>query len=151
MNFSAMPDAWSTVNNALQAAVCAESLFQVTRTLFGLGGLDVAGEARVPKHWRISADAGSLVFLPVCIWCCRFSARRLFVTPLRWIVDTQGDAGFCGQQCRATPLTVTRSDPRLLDAGDLLEEVWTNTPSHGKSIFNAASLVARDPSEKKSV
>jgi ABC-type transporter lipoprotein component MlaA len=49
-NFSAMPDAWSTVNNALQAQFALKVCSRSRRTLFGLGVLDVAGEARVPKH-----------------------------------------------------------------------------------------------------
>lgn len=158
--FGNVSDAWSTVNNALQAKpqFALESLFRVTvNTLFGLGGiLDVAGEARIPKHtedfgqtlghWGV--PAGPYLVLPVLGPSTVRDTAAL-------IVDTQGDAVSAASNVAArNTLTATRAvniRARLLDAGDLLEEASLDKYSFAREIHlqRRRSLVARDPSEKE--
>lgn len=158
--FGNVSDAWSAVNNALQAKpeFALDSLFRVTvNTLFGLGGLlDVAGEARIPRHsedfgqtlghWGV--PSGPYLVLPVLGPSTVRDTAAL-------IVDTQGDAvSAVGNVPVRNTLTATRAvniRARLLDAGDLLEEASLDKYSFAREIHlqRRRSLVGRNPNEKE--
>ena len=158
--FGNVSDAWSAVNNALQAKpeFALDSLFRVTvNTLFGLGGvLDVAGEARIPKHtedfgqtlghWGV--PAGPYLVLPILGPSTVRDTAAL-------IVDTQGDAISAASNVAArNTLTATRAvniRARLLDAGDLLDEASLDKYSFAREIHlqRRRSLVGRNPNEKE--
>lgn len=158
--FGNVSDAWSAVNNALQAKpeFALDSLFRVTvNTLFGLGGvLDVAGEARIPKHtedfgqtlghWGV--PSGPYLVLPILGPSTVRDTAAL-------IVDTQGDAVSAASNVAArNTLTATRAvniRARLLDAGDLLEEASLDKYSFAREIHlqRRRSLVGRNPAEKE--
>lgn len=158
--FGNVSDAWSTVNNALQAKpeAALDSLFRVTvNTLFGLGGiLDVAGEARIPRHtedfgqtlghWGV--PAGPYLVLPVLGPSTVRDTAAL-------IVDTQGDAVSAVSQIPLrNTLTATRAvslRARLLDAGDLLDEASLDKYSFAREIHlqRRRSLVVRNINEKE--
>ena len=158
--FGNVSDAWSAVNNALQAKpeFALDSLFRVTvNTLFGLGGvLDVAGEARIPKHtedfgqtlghWGV--PSGPYLVLPILGPSTVRDTAAL-------IVDTQGDAVSAASNVAArNTLTATRAvniRAGLLDAGDLLEEASLDKYSFAREIHlqRRRSLVGRNPNEKE--
>ena len=158
--FGNVSDAWSTVNNVLQAKpeFALDSLFRVTvNTLFGLGGiLDVAGEANIPKHtedfgqtlghWGV--PAGPYLVLPVLGPSTVRDTAAL-------IVDTQGDAVSAASNVAArNTLTATRAvniRARLLDAGNLLDEASLDKYSFAREVHlqRRRSLVGRDPIEKE--
>lgn len=158
--FGNVSDAWSTVNNALQAKpqFALDSLFRVTvNTLFGLGGiLDVAGEASIPKHtedfgqtlghWGV--PAGPYLVLPVLGPSTVRDTAAL-------LVDTRGDAVSATSNIAArNTLTAARAvsiRARLLDAGDLLDQASLDKYSFAREVHlqRRRSLVGRDPSEKE--
>jgi phospholipid-binding lipoprotein MlaA len=156
--FGNVSDAWSVVNNALQAKpqFALESLFRVTvNTLFGLGGLlDVAGEAGIPKHtedfgqtlghWGVAS--GPYLVLPILGPSTVRDTAAL-------VVDTQGDAvAAAGNVAVRNSLMATRVvnvRSRLLDAGDLLDEAALDKYSFARDVHlqRRRSLVARNPGE----
>ena len=158
--FGNVSDAWSAVNNALQAKpeFALDSLFRVTvNTLFGLGGiLDVAGEARIPKHtedfgqtlghWGV--PSGPYLVLPVLGPSTVRDTAAL-------LVDIQGDAVTAASNVATrNTLTATRAvsiRARLLDAGDLLDEASLDKYSFAREIHlqRRRSLVGRNPVEKE--
>lgn len=158
--FGNVSDAWSTVNNALQAKpqFALESLFRVTvNTLFGLGGiLDVAGEAQIPRHsedfgqtlghWGV--PAGPYLVLPILGPSTVRDTAAL-------IVDTQGDAVSATSNIAArNTLTATRAvsiRARLLDAGDLLDQASLDKYSFAREVHlqRRRSLVGRNPMDKE--
>ena len=158
--FGNVSDAWSTVNNALQAKpeFALDSLFRVTvNTLFGLGGiLDVAGEAKIPRHtedfgqtlghWGV--PAGPYLVLPVLGPSTVRDTAAL-------IVDTQGDAVSAASNVAArNTLTATRAvaiRARLLDAGDLLDQASLDKYSFAREVHlqRRRSLVERSPTDKE--
>lgn len=158
--FGNVSDAWSTVNNVLQAKpeFALDSLFRVTvNTLFGLGGiLDVAGEANIPKHtedfgqtlghWGV--PAGPYLVLPVL-------GPSTVRDTAAMIVDTQGDAVSAASNVAArNTLTAVRAvdiRARLLDAGNLLDEASLDKYSFAREIHlqRRRSLVGRNPTEKE--
>ncbi|MDB5843811.1 MAG: VacJ family lipoprotein [Polaromonas sp.] len=129
--FENISDAWSFVNNVLQAkpAEAADSLFRVTtNTLWGVGGIfDVATELKIPKHkedfgqtlgtWGLAS--GPYVVLPL------FGSSSVRDTA-GLVVDMQGDLV---SQSNNVPVrnslkTLDLVDTRasLLGAGDLLDQ-----------------------------
>lgn len=158
--FGNVSDAWSAVNNVLQAKpeFALDSLFRVTvNTLFGLGGvLDVAGEAHIPKHtedfgqtlghWGV--PAGPYLVLPILGPSTVRDAAAL-------IVDTQGDAVSAASNVAArNTLTATRAvslRARLLDAGELLDEASLDKYSFAREVHlqRRRSLVGRNANEKE--
>lgn len=129
--FGNLKDAWSVVNNALQGKgeYAGDSLGRVMiNTVFGLGGLlDMAGEAKIPKHtedfgqtlgvWGV--PAGPYLVLPVLGSSTVRDTAAL-------IVDAQGDAvSSTGNVPTRNTLQVTRAvnvRANLLSAGNLLDE-----------------------------
>ena len=129
--FENISDAWSLVNNVLQAkpAEAANSLFRVTtNTLWGVGGIfDVATELKIPKHkedfgqtlgvWGLGA--GPYVVLPL------FGPSSVRDTA-GLVVDLQGNLV---SQASNVPVRNSLSGLRLVDAragllsaGDLLDQ-----------------------------
>lgn len=158
--FGNVSDAWSAVNNALQAKpqFALESLFRVTvNTLFGLGGLlDVAGEARIPKHTedfgqtlgRWGVPSGPYLVLPILGPSTVRDTAAL-------VVDTQGDAvSAASNVATRNTLLVTRAvniRSRLLDAGDLLDEASLDKYSFARDVHlqRRRSLLGRNPAERE--
>lgn len=129
--FANLSDAWSMVNNVLQArpAEAMDSLFRVTtNTLWGVGGIfDVATELKIPRHkedfgqtlgtWGLAS--GPYVVLPL------FGPSSVRDTA-GLVVDMQGDLVSQSSNVpvrnslKSLNLVDTRAN--LLGAGDLLDQ-----------------------------
>ncbi len=129
--FANLSDAWSMVNNVLQArpAEAMDSLFRVTtNTLWGVGGIfDVATELKIPRHkedfgqtlgtWGLAS--GPYVVLPL------FGPSSVRDTA-GLVVDMQGDLVSQSSNVPARnslkSLNLVDTRANLLGAGDLLDQ-----------------------------
>ena len=158
--FGNLQDAWSVVNNALQGKgeYAGDSLGRVMiNTVFGLGGLlDMAGEAKIPKHtedfgqtlgeWGV--PSGPYLVLPVLGSSTVRDSAAL-------IVDTQGDvvSSLSNVPARNT-LQVTRGvnlRAKLLNAGNLLDEASLDKYTFAREVHlrRRRSLIGPSPTEKE--
>lgn len=129
--FENISDAWSTVNNVLQArpAAAVDSFFRfTTNTLWGVGGIfDVATELQIPKH---KEDFGQTLG----VW--GLGAGPYVVLPVFGPSSVRDTAGLAGDmqgnllsQVEKVPLRNSLSGLRVVDtrasllgAGNLLEQ-----------------------------
>ncbi len=158
--FGNLQDAWSVVNNALQGKgeQAGDSLGRVMiNTVFGLGGLlDMAGEAKIPKHtedfgqtlgvWGV--PAGPYLVLPVLGSSTVRDSAAL-------IVDRQADAVSSLNNAPArNALQLTRAvnlRANFLGAGNLLDEAALDKYTFAREIHlqRRRSLIGRNPNEKE--
>jgi len=158
--FGNLKDVWSVVNNALQGKgeYAGDSLGRVmVNTVFGLGGLlDMAGEAKIPRHtedfgqtlgaWGV--PAGPYLVLPLLGSSTVRDTAAL-------IVDTQGDAvSSTGNVSARNTLQVTRAvnvRAKLLNAGDLLDEAALDTYTFAREVHlqRRRSLIRPNDQEER--
>ena len=158
--FGNLQDAWSVVNNALQGKgeYAGDSLGRVMiNTVFGLGGvLDMAGEAKIPKHtedfgqtlgvWGV--PAGPYLVLPVLGPSTVRDTSAL-------LVDFQGDpVASATSVSTRNSLQATRAvniRANFLGAGNLLDEAALDKYTFAREVHlqRRRSLVGRNPAEKE--
>ena len=158
--FGNIRDAWSAVNNALQAKPqqAFESLFRfTTNTVFGVAGIfDVASELNIPKHsedfgqtlghWGV--PAGPYLVLPVL-------GPSTFRDTAGTVVDFNGnlltrsnDVGF---RNTVSAIGIVNVRANLLDAGDLLEQASLDKYSFARDVYlqRRRSLIRPDAAAKE--
>ena len=129
--FENLSDAWSFVNNVLQAkpVEAADSLFRfTTNTFWGLGGvLDVASDLKIPKHkedfgqtlgtWGLSS--GPYLVLPLFGPSSVRDSAGLLVDRQGSLLSQTNDIG---ARNSLTGLNLIDTRANLLEAGNLLDQ-----------------------------
>ena len=129
--FENLSDAWSFVNNVLQArpAEAADTLFRfTTNTFWGLGGvLDVASDLKIPKHkedfgqtlgtWGLSS--GPYLVLPLFGPSSVRDSAGLLVDRQGSLLSQTNDVGVRNS---LTGLNLVDIRANLLEAGNLLDQ-----------------------------
>lgn len=158
--FGNLQDAWSVVNNALQGKgqQAGDSLGRVViNTVFGLGGLlDMAGEAKIPKHtedfgqtlgaWGV--PSGPYLVLPALGSSTVRDAAALIVDVQADVVSTAGNIPI------RNTLQVTRivnGRANLLGAGNLLDEAALDKYTFSREVHmqRRRSLIGRNLNDKE--
>jgi phospholipid-binding lipoprotein MlaA len=158
--FGNIGDAWSAVNNALQAKPqrAFESLFRfTTNTVFGVAGLfDVASELQIPKHsedfgqtlghWGV--PSGPYLVLPVLGPSTFRDTAGTFVDFNGNLLTRTNDVGF---RNTVSAIGIVNVRANLLDAGDLLDQASLDKYSFARDVYlqRRRSLIRPDTGTKE--
>ncbi|MBH1958164.1 MlaA family lipoprotein [Polaromonas sp.] len=158
--FENISDAWSFVNNVLQAkpVEAADTFFRFTiNTLWGVGGIfDVASEMKIPKHkedfgqtlgtWGLAS--GPYLVLPVL---GSSSVRDSFGMVVDWQGNLVGQVDNVPTRNSLTVLRLVDTRASLLNAGNVLEQAALDKYSFNRDFYlqRRRSLLGNGEAEKR--
>ncbi|CAN5551154.1 VacJ family lipoprotein [soil metagenome] len=158
--FENISDAWSFVNNVLQArpAAAVDTFFRFTvNTFWGLGGIfDVASEMKIPKHkedfgqtlgtWGLAS--GPYLVLPVL---GSSSVRDSFGLVVDWQGNLVGQVDNVPTRNSLTGLRLVDARASLLNASNVLEQAALDKYSFTRDFYlqRRRSLLGNGEPEKR--